>query len=47
MPIVMCSNNCGRKTNNEYGTCRPCVKKLCTPLDGMKQIEGYSYGNQL
>lgn len=39
MPIVLCSNNCGRRTDNEYGVCRPCVKKVCTPLDGMRQIE--------
>ena len=34
-----CENGCGRKTNNEYGVCRPCVKKLCTPLKVLEQIE--------
>lgn len=45
MAIVLCSNGCGRRTDNEYGTCRYCVKELCTPLDGMRQIEDYSYGD--
>lgn len=45
MPTVICSNGCGRRTDNEYGTCRPCVKILCKPLDGIIQIEGYSYGD--
>lgn len=42
--IKKCANDCGRKTDNEYGVCRPCVKKLCIPLDGMRQLENYSYG---
>lgn len=42
--IVQCKNECGRRTDYEYGVCRVCVKKLCTPLDGMRQLEKYSYG---
>lgn len=34
-----CTNGCGRRTDNEYGTCRICVKELCKPLDGLRQIE--------
>lgn len=41
----LCSNGCRRRTDNEYGTCRVCVKKLCIPLDGMRQIEGNFYGD--
>lgn len=44
--IRICSNGCGRKTDNEYGVCRPCVKKLCTSLDSLPQIENYSYGDK-
>lgn len=45
MPIVMCSNGCGKRTDNEYGTCRRCVKQICIPLDRFRQIEGYCYGD--
>ena len=41
-----CTNHCGRRTNNEYGVCKYCVKILCTPLDGIIQIEGHSYGDK-
>lgn len=44
--ITECTNGCGRRTDNEYGVCRPCVKKLCTPLNGMRQLESYSYGDK-
>jgi len=47
MPIVICGNNCGRKTDNEYGTCRPCVKLLCRPLDGIIQIEEVKQENKM
>ena len=46
MNTPFCTNNCGRRTDNEYGVCRPCVKTLCTPLDGLRQLEGYSYGDK-
>jgi len=33
-----CTNNCGRRTDNEYGVCRPCVKQLCSPLDNFQYL---------
>lgn len=38
-----CINHCGIRTDNEYGVCRICIKKLCIPLDGLRQIEGNFY----
>lgn len=43
MLLPECTEKCGRRTDNEYGVCTHCVKKLCAPLDGMRQIEVYSY----
>ncbi len=42
MTTLFCSN-CGQKNDYEYNVCRACVKKLCIPLDGMRQIDGYFY----
>lgn len=46
MIFPLCNHCESRRTDNEYGTCRNCVKKLCTPLDGLRQIEGYHYGDE-
>lgn len=46
MTTPFCSN-CGIKNDYEHEVCRDCVKKLCTSLDGMPQLDGNFYGDQI
>lgn len=43
-PTLLCSN-CGEINYYEYDVCKACVKKLCTSLDGMPQLDGIFYGD--